>query len=124
MQPILWGQMLADLQQSALRLGAVLALGAMCGCSLNPQPLPPGEGPEGGGSQVSLDATTGNGDGAAGFGGGDAGARVDATADAPLTVPGADAGDAEPAAPGDGATDGGFDGPYDGPTDGGNEDGE
>jgi len=116
--------MLAALQQSALRLGAVLALGAACGCSLNPQPLPPGEGPDaGGGSQVIADATTGN-DATGGFGSGDAGARQDATADALPSVPGTDAGDAESDAPADRASEGGFDGPYDGPTDGGSEDGE
>jgi hypothetical protein len=116
--------MLADLQQSALRLGAVLAFGAACGCSLNPQPLPPGEVAEGGGSQ-SLDATAGNSDAAGGFGSGDAGGgRLDASTDALPSVPGDDAGDAASDAPGDGAGDGGSDGPYDGPTDGGSEDGE
>jgi hypothetical protein len=122
-QPSLWGQMLADLLQSAKRLGVLVALGAACGCSLNPQPLPPGEAAEGGGSQ-SVDATApGNGD-AAGFGAGDAAGRLDASTDGLPSVPGADAGDAESDAPGDGAGEGGFDGPYDGPTDGGSEDGE
>ncbi|HTQ47069.1 MAG TPA: hypothetical protein VMI75_30145 [Polyangiaceae bacterium] len=125
MQPSLWGQMLADLLQPAMRLGVVLAFGATCGCSLNPQPLPPGEGPDAGGGSQSLDATAGNGDGSAGFGSGDAGGgRLDASMDALPSVPGADAGDAESDAPGDGPGEGGSDGPYDGPTDGGSEDGE
>jgi hypothetical protein len=107
-----------------MRLGVVVALGAACGCSLNPQPLPPGEGPEGGyGSQASLDATAGGADGTAGFGSADSGARLDASADAVPAVPVADAGDAESDARGDGSIEGGFDGPYDGPTDGASEDG-
>jgi hypothetical protein len=116
--------MLADLLSSVTRLGALVALGAACGCSLNPQPLPPGEGPDGGGSQ-SLDATApGNGDATGGFGGDAGGSRQDASADGATVVPSTDAGDAEPAAPGDGSSEGGFDGSYDGPSDGGSEDGE
>ena len=127
MQPILWGKMLADLLQCAKRLGVLAALGLACGCSLNPQPLPPGEtgdaatfGPGGG------DATTAGNDSGGSFGGADAGAKLDATADgAPAVAPDAGAGDAGSDAIGDGPTDAVADGPEDdAPTDGGSEDGE
>jgi hypothetical protein len=123
MQPSLWGKMLADLLQYATRLGVLVALGAACGCSLNPQPLPPGEAAEGGGANGPADATTQGGDSGS-FGSGDAGARVDASEDSPAAVPGTDAGDSGSDGIGDGSSDGGFDGPYDGPSDGGSEDGE
>lgn len=114
--------MLADLLQSASRLGVLVALTAACGCSLNPQPLPPGEGPDGSAGQIPADATTGDSGGS--FGGNDGGARIDATADgAPAIAP--DAGDAASDAMGDGPTEAAEDGPEDAaPGDGGNEDGE
>lgn len=112
--------MLSDLLQPAKRLGVLVALGAACGCSLNPQPLPPGEASEGGTAGQYSDATApGSGD-AAGFGGGDSGPRVDATADGAPAVPPTDAGDAESDAGEDGPSEGGLDGP----SDGGSEDGE
>jgi hypothetical protein len=121
-QPILWGKMLADLLRSATRLGVLAALGLACGCSLNPQPLPPGAAPEGGGAGEYVDATAG-GDGGNSFGPGDAAPRVDATADGTPGIP-PEGGDAAADAGGDGSGDAAVDGPEDGPSDGGSEDGE
>jgi hypothetical protein len=106
--------MLADMLQSATRLGVLVALAGACGCSLNPQPLPPGDTPDGGGFQ-SADATTPGADSGTSSGGGDARAALDASMDAVPAVP-ADASDAE-------ASEGASDGAHDGPNDGGSEDG-
>ncbi len=93
--------------------GAALGLGAAIACSLNPQPLPPGE---------TADASTvyggrGADSGAAGFGGGDAAEGIDTG----TSVPATDGGTASPPEAGDagdaGASDGAADGPEGGPSD-------
>ncbi len=105
-------------------VGVVLALAAAYACSLNPQPLPPGEAPDG-----SAGLAQGSDAGGAGFGAGqDAGAREDGpngtvpngdggTANPPVA---GDAGDAGDAADGesDSATDAPLDAPADAPADG------
>ncbi len=110
--------MLVDLLQPAARLGALVALSLACACSLNPQPLPPGETPDSsaGGNQAA-DATTGD---SAGFGSGDAASKIDATEDALPAVP-PDGGEAAADAQADSVADGSE---SDGPSDGGSEDGE
>ncbi|HEY3818104.1 MAG TPA: hypothetical protein VGL81_13085 [Polyangiaceae bacterium] len=115
---------LARFRHCCCLLGATLGLGAAYACSLNPQPLPPGEAPDGSVMTVGGDA------GAAGFGpseggsfGGDAPTGTvsqDGSADGgPVSVPpeGGDAGDAGDAA-GDGAADAPEGAPADAPDDG------
>ncbi|HEY8087496.1 MAG TPA: hypothetical protein VIF09_06620 [Polyangiaceae bacterium] len=112
-----------------LGCSAGLALGvvALHACSLNPQPLPPGEKPDG--SLGSANPVTGDG-GGSNFGGGDAdgGSKSDdAGAEGGVTVPVGDGscegGDACPAADaGDGGeSDGPTDAASDGPSDGGTD---
>jgi hypothetical protein len=117
----------AHLRALACLASFVLAAGAVYGCSLNPQPLPPGETAEAGasGGSTTLDATTGaSADGAPIFGGGEAGggALTDSSTDGgtsqpPGTPDGGDggvAGDAAQDAPQDGPTDAATDGQEDG----------
>jgi hypothetical protein len=112
---------LARLCRLVCLAGVTLGLGAGLACSLNPQPLPPGE---------TADASTvygggGADGGAAGFGGGDAGEGIDTGTNVPASDGGTasppeagDAGDAGDAAPSDGAADGSEGGPSDAATDG------
>lgn len=125
-QPKLRGLMLAYLRRPAAWLGVLAGLAAVYACSLNPQPLPPGAAPEGGGAaQVAADATVPD-SGSASFGGsGDGGPRADAATDAEAPPsPAADAGDAASDATADGPNDAASDSPEEAPTDGGSEDGE
>ncbi len=115
--------MLADLLQSAKRLGVLVALGTACGCTLNPPPLPPGAPPDAAAGQ-SADATTPGSDSGT-FGFGDSGSKLDATTDGVPAVPPDAGGDAGTDAIGDGPADAVGDGPEEAaPSDGGNEDGE
>lgn len=125
-QPKLRGLMLAHLRRPAAWLGVLAALAAVCACSLNPQPLPPGASPEGGAAQVAADATVpDSGSSFGGSSGGDGGARGDATTDAEAPpTPATDAGDAASDAVADGPSDAASDSPEEAPSDGGSEDGE
>jgi hypothetical protein len=108
---------------------AGLALGAVAlhACSLNPQPLPPGDKPDG--SLVGANPGIGGDAGGSNFGGGGDGATKsdDAGADGGTTVPVGDGscegGDACPAEDaGDGGEGGSAtDAPTDGPSDGGTD---
>jgi len=107
--------------------GVALGLGAAYACSLNPQPLPPGDTADGGETVVGHDASTfGPGADSGGSFAGDGptgGAAPDGSSDGAMPGPpeGGDAGDA-----GDGESDGAPDGatdapdgaPTDAPTDG------
>jgi hypothetical protein len=108
--------------------GLALGLVGAYACSLNPQPLPPGETADGGDTLVGHDASTfGPGaDSGGNFGEDGAGGSVpDASVDGAPAVPpeggdasdGGDSGDAGDGAS-DGATDALIDGPADAPTDG------
>jgi hypothetical protein len=104
------------LARRLLLLGTAPVL--LLACSLNPQPLPPGEQAEGG-SAGPADATTGDGSGL--INGPDGGAAADATSDT-VAAPGL------PDGSGDGETDAAGDGPgeagtQDAPTDGPAEEG-
>jgi hypothetical protein len=122
---------LACIRRVLCLAGVVLGLAAIDACDLNPQPLPPGETPEGGRTSAGEDAGVSvNGD-AAQFGGGDAttgGAPGDAATDAPAVPPGdgsdagaVDAGESD--APSDAPTDAQDAEPTDAPIDGGEEGG-
>lgn len=106
---------LARIRRLLCVAGLALGLGAFYACSLNPQPLPPGDTAEGGKTNLGTDASTGHlGDDGGEFGGGvDAtNGNEDAVAAAPSDSGGSDtteAGDAEDA--------GNADAPVDGPTD-------
>jgi hypothetical protein len=56
-------KMRASIRHLALVVGAAALVAVGAGCSLNPQPLPPGDGPEGGGgaAQPEVDAAAGGG---------------------------------------------------------------
>lgn len=95
--------------------GLALGFAAAQGCSLNPQPLPPGEQSDGGATMaIPADATTASEDSGE-FAGGDAAGGADKDGTTPGT-PQADGGDARSdsggdGAPNDAATDGSTDGP-------------
>jgi hypothetical protein len=98
---------------------ALTAAVAVQACSLNPQPLPPGDTPEGGaGVDIPADASLADG---APFGGGgaDAGSAL-GDGQAPGT-PGPGDGASDGGASGDGATDAPSDGPLQGSDDGSTE---
>ncbi len=108
---------------AARGVAAVALLALAAGCSLNPQPLPPGETADGGGSMATPGEDAGAGtaaDGGGLFGGGDATTSTDAGVPVP---PGAEAGGSSPDASakadggeGDAGADTGA-GPLDGATD-------
>jgi hypothetical protein len=53
-------KMCASIRHLALVVGAVALVAVGAGCSLNPQPLPPGDGPDGGvAAQPEVDAAAG-----------------------------------------------------------------
>jgi hypothetical protein len=117
---------LARIRRVLCLAGIALGLGAAYACSLNPQPLPPGETADAGNGAPGADAATV-------FGGSDSGGSLaadgqaggnppDASSDVvsnPAPPEGGDAGDAESDAPMDGMTDAPGDAPIDGEEGGG-----
>jgi hypothetical protein len=110
---------LARFRRLSCLAGAALGLAAAWACSLNPQPLPPGETAEAGSSYGG----GGTDAGPAGFVGADASAGGDGGTNVPATdggtaapTEGGDSGDAGDG--GDGASDGSDGGPSDAATDG------
>jgi hypothetical protein len=104
--------------------GLALGLAAAYACSLNPQPLPPGDTPDGATNAptVGSDASAFGGDDSGGSltaDGPAAGGQPDATSDGGVASPpeGGDAGDAGDGSV-DGPTDAAEDAPGDAPTDG------
>ena len=61
---------------------ALLLLAGLPACSLNPQPLPPGDQPEGGGAEIAADASVAS-DGGLFGGGADAGTTTEADGSTP-----------------------------------------
>jgi hypothetical protein len=116
---------LARIRRALCLAGIALGFAAAYACSLNPQPLPPGDTPEGGKGTVGDDASTV-------FGGADSGGQLaadgapagnppDGSSDGAATPnppEGGDAGDAESDGEGDGATDAPVEAPADAATDG------
>lgn len=105
--------MLSSFHPLAALAGIALSLATLSGCSLNPQPLPPGEQSDGAVAGFGGDATISAQDGGSQFGGADAGrgGGDGATPGAPPPEAG-EAGDSGPA-----QTDASSDAPGDAPTD-------
>jgi hypothetical protein len=118
--------MLAFVRRRSWWIGGALAAASAWACSLNPQPLPPGDnGPDASLNEQSDAGTTAAGadSGAAGFGGGDAGRASDSgTGPAAPTDAAADGHSAESDG-GTGGEDGASDAPAEASTDGAMEGG-